>query len=257
MKQIKFIAITLALIIFAKLSGQNNSEICTNYPSGVSLKYGLGNYSQIDEYISSEKYSGQLPFYSLSWVRNHQRYVYKLEMDYRYSSEISNYNVSAAITQGSMNQGFLYPLKKRTLLNRDFHLWIGPAFDLFFFFNKPKIAVSGFDYAQSFALLLSAAINADMILKLNPKFQLESSLKLTVLSLGMRMVDSEEDDASPVELLTLFSGLSSSCDFGIRYLLFDKVSIKLAYLSEIARITAWEPLLSVSDNITIGLTYKF
>jgi len=247
----------LILIIFIELSGQNSSEILTTYPSGISLKSGLGSYSQIDEYISPEKYSGQLPFFSLSWVHDHQKYIYKLDMDYRHSSEISNYNVSAAITQVSMNQGFLYPLKKRALLNRDLRLWIGPAFDLYFFFNKPNIAVSGFDYAQSFALLISAAINVDTILELNPKFQLESSLKFSALSLGMRMVDSEEDDASPVELLTLFSGLSSSFDFGIRYFLFDKVSIKLTYLSEITRISAWEQILSVSDNITFGLTYTF
>ncbi len=223
----------------------------------ISLQYGLGNYSVKDEYISKEKYSGTLPLFSLRWARAHNNYVYKLEMDYRNSSEITNYNVSTDVTQFSFSQGFLYPLKKRTFLDRDLFLWMGPFTDLLFFYNKPKIAVSGFDYAQSFAALISASFNTDVILQLRPDFQMESSLKISVLSLGMRIVDSEEDDTSPVKLLTLITGLNSAFDLGIRYFLSRKISIKLAYRSEIIRISSWEPLLSVSDNVIFGLTYKF
>ncbi len=99
--------------------------------------------------------------------------------------------------------------------------------------------------------------NTDAILQLKPSLQMESSLKISVLSLGLRMVDSEEDDESPAKLLTLISGLNSSFDLGIRHFIFSKISVKLAYRLEIIRISEWEPLLSVSDNVTLGLTYKF
>ncbi|NQV18466.1 MAG: hypothetical protein HQ534_07985 [Armatimonadetes bacterium] len=254
--KVRIIVTIIIFIITAKLSGQDTLKNSIVYPTGISVLYGSGSYSQKDEYISKEKYSGSLPLFSLIWARDHQQYLYKLHMSYRNSSKIKNYNVSADITHVTINQGFLYPLKKKTLLNRDLLLWIGPTTDLFFFFNKPDIAVSGFDYAQSFALLLSTSVSKEAILKLKPDLQLESSLKITILSLGMRMVDSEEDDSSPVKLLTLFSGLNSSFDLGVRYFLSRKISLKLAYRSEIVRISAWEPLLSASDSITIGLTCK-
>ena len=71
------------------------------------------------------------------------------------------------------------------------------------------------------------------------------------------MVDNEEDDQSAVKFLTLFSGLNSSFDLGVRYYLLDRLSVKLAYKFELTRFSAWDPLLSASDNLIIGLTYSF
>ena len=257
MKRIIILIAFIFFIVISKVSGQVEPMNSTIYPTGISLQYGMGNYSVKDEYISNEKYSGTLPQFSFKWARAHNKYVYKLEMDYRNSSEITNYNVSTDIIQFSFNQGFLYPLKKRVFLNKDLFLWMGPSTEILLFFNDPDIAVTGFDYAQSFAILISASYNTDTILQIKPNLLLESSLKLSIISLGLRMVDSEEDDESTAKLLTLLSGLNSSFDLGMRYYIFSNLSVKLAYRSEIIRISSWEPLLSVSDNIAFGLHYKF
>ena len=71
------------------------------------------------------------------------------------------------------------------------------------------------------------------------------------------MVDNEEDVQSGAKLLTLFYGLNASFDLGARYYLMDRLSVKLAYKFELIRISAWDPLLSASDNLIIGLTYSF
>jgi len=253
----KIIISAIVLLLTLKSQGQDTLNYQTVFPSGISVGYGIGKYSLKDEYISKEKYSGTLPFYSFGWVRKHNKYVYHLEMEYRNSNSISNYNVSTNITQVKFSQGFLYPLKKMLLFNKDLNIWLGPSTDFFLYYSKPHIAVSGFDYAQSFAGLFGLGLNADAIYLINKKLQLESSLNLTVLTLGWRMVDSEEDDQPPVKPLTLFSGLNSSFDLGARYYIFNKLSVKLAYKFEFTRISAWEPLLSASDNLVIGLTYKF
>lgn len=254
---LKIILSALTFLIASQVSGQDSLSYLNVYPAGISFEYGIGNYSVKDEYISKEKYSGTLPYYSFGWARKHNKYVYRLEMVYRNSNDIYNNNVSTDITQFTLNQGFLYPLKKMTLFKNDLYIWLGPSTEFFFYYSKPNIAVSGFDYAQSFAGLLSAGFNADVIYPLKRTFQLESSLSLTVLSLGFRMVDSEEDNQSPANLLTLFSGLNSSFELGARYYLFNRLSVKLAYKFELTRISAWDPLLSASDNLIIGLTYKF
>ena len=255
----KAIIIISAIVLFItqELLGQDTLISPNLYPEGISIEYGIGSYSVKDEYISKEKYSGNLPYYSFGWARKHNNYVYRLEMAYRNSNNINNYNVSSAITQFTLNQGFLYPLKEKLLFKKDLHIWLGASTNFFFYYAKPQIAVSGFDYAQSFAGLFSLGFNADVIYPINHKFQLESSLRLTVLSLGLRMVDSEEDDQAPVKPLTLFSGLNSSFDLGARYFIFNRLSVKLAYKFELLHISAWDPLLSASDNLIIGLTYKF
>jgi len=245
------------LYLSSNISAQDTLPDSKIFPSGITLKYGTGRYSHKDQYISEEKYAGTLPYISFSWTRKHNRYVYYLEMAYRESSDVKNHNVSANITHFTLNQGFLYPLRKMTMFNKGLFLWIGPSSEFYFFYNKPDIAVSGFDYAQSFAVLFSLGLNAVCIYPVNNKFQVESLLRFTVLSFGGRMVDNEEDGQSPARLLTLLSALNSSFDLGARYYFFNHLSVNLAYRFELTRISKWEPLLAASDNVIVGLTYRF
>jgi len=236
--------------------GQDSLSISNPYPAGISLQGGMGFYSVKDEYISQEKYAGDLPCFSIGWSRQHEKHLYILEMAYRNSDEIYNHHVSTNIYQITLNQGFLYPLKKTTLLNQDLYTWMGPSTELFFYYNKPDIAVSGFDYAQSFAGLLGVAVNCEIIYPVRNRIQLESSIQLTVLSLGLRIVDFEEEDESIAKLLTFVSGLNSSIDVGVRYHMADWLSVKLTYDFEFTRISAWERLLSANDILKVGLTFK-
>ena len=254
---LKIILWALTFLIASHVSGQDSLSYLNVYPAGISFEYGIGNYSVKDEYISKEKYSGTLPYYSFGWIRNHNKYVYRLNMDYRYSNDIYNYNISTGINQLMLNQGFLYPLKKKTLFKNDLYIWLGPSTEFFLYYNKPNIAFSGFDYAQSFAALAAIGFNADVIYPVKQNFQLEDSLSTTVLSMGFHLIDREEDDESGEKPLTLFSGLNSSFDLGMRYYLFNRLSLKLAYKFELTRISAWNPLLSTSDNLIIGISYEF
>ncbi len=148
-------------------------------------------------------------------------------------------------------------MPKFTLFNNDAYLYLGPSTELFFYYNNQNIAVDGFDYAQSFALLISGGISSQIFYKLWDDFNIEGSLDFSVLSLGLRIVDSEEEDVSPVKILTLFSGTNLVLRLGPRYYLLDNLSIKAAYLFHLTRISSWEPLLSASDNVVFTLTYGF
>lgn len=227
------------------------------FPGGISVEYGLGRYSVRDEYISKEKYSGTLPHIEASWARFHNRYGYHLGLTYRSSSNIKNYNVSADIHQFSLNQGFLYPLPSISLFTRDVYVLFGPSTELYFYYNKQNIAVSGFDYAQSFASLLSLGAHARFTVPIAQRVRIESSIYSSVLSIGLRIVDTEEEEESPAKLLTLLSGTNTFVRLGIRYHLFGDLSLKFAYRFHMTRISAWNPLLSSSDDTIASLTYGF
>jgi len=252
-----FLLAVLLLLFTESLWSQDSSNQSSNYPEGISIEYGIGSYAVTDEYISNEKYSGSMPYYSINWTNQHADYVYHLNLNYQYSSEITNYNVSTDIHQFTLNQGFDYALPKFSLFNNDAYLYLGPSTELFFYYNNQNIAVSGFDYAQSIALLISLGASSELFYKIWDDFNIESSLSFSVLSLGFRMVDSEEEDVSPVKILTLISGTNLVFRFGPRYYLLDNLSIKATYLFDLTRISAWEPLLSASDNVVFTLTYGF
>jgi hypothetical protein len=226
-------------------------------PSGISLEYGIGSFAVTDEYISKEKYSGVLPYYGISWTKPHQNYVYHLSINYRYSSEIKNNNVSADVHQFTLNQGFSYTLPRFMMFDKEAYVYLGPMAEIFFYFNKQNIAVSGFDYTQSYAMLISGGITSQLFYRLFDKLNIEGTLDFSILSLGFRMVDEEETDESPVKFLTLISANNVVFALGPRYFLMDNLSIKAAYLFHFTRIDSWEPLLSASDNVVFSLTYGF
>lgn len=256
--KIEYNLIISTILLFAgNCYAQDSLSHRNVFPSGISVEYGLGNYSVRDEYISKEKYSGTLPSFNANWSRFHSKHCYHLSLEYRSSSKIKNYNVSADIYQFALNQGFLYPLPRMSLFAGDTYAFLGPSTELYFFYNKQNIAVSGFDYAQSFAALFSIGLNSEIILPIRKDLQVESSLCLSILSLGFRMVDNEEEDVSPVKLLTLLSGTNASFRLGIRYNLFGNFSVKIAYKLHLTRISSWDPLLSASDNLIVTVAYKF
>ncbi|MGB5530814.1 MAG: hypothetical protein WBQ32_12675 [Ignavibacteriaceae bacterium] len=252
-----FLSLALILSFSGNLVGQDSSNQQSIFPKGITIEYGIGSYAVTDEYISTEKYSGSLPYYSIAWANQHSDYVYRLKIDFSNSTEIKNNNVTADIYQFTLNQGFSYALPKFTLFDNDAYFYIGPSTELFFYFNEQNIAVSGFDYAQSFALLISAGINSQIFYKLWNDFNIEASLDFNVFSLGFRMVDMEENDESPAKILTLISANNILFTLGPRYYLLDNLSVKASYLFHLTRINTWEPLLSASDNAVFTLTYGF
>ena len=249
--------ISIILLFSANSHAQDSINHHTVFPTSISIEYGMGNYSVKDEYISKEKYSGTLPGIKINWLRFHDKYGYHFSLEYGGSSNIENYNVSTTIYQFALNQGFLYPLPEFSLFSRAAYAFLGPSTELLFFYNNQNIAVSGFDYAQSLALLFSGGLNSLIILPLGNKLQVEGAVSMSILSLGFRLVDSEEEDVSPVNLLTFLSGTNAAFSLGLSYNLLDNFSTKLAYELHVTRISAWDPLLSASDNINISLAYKF
>jgi hypothetical protein len=251
-----FLFCLAVLLLFLQSAGQDLGEKPDLFPKGLTIQYGIGGYSIRDEYISRQKYAGELPSIAIEWARSHGKHVYNLGMSYR-GAEIRNHNVSTQITQFSLNQGFLYPMKKTTLFRKDFQVWLGPATKFFFLVNDPDFAVSGFEYTESYACLFSLGLDIKAVCRLSRSFRMESSFNMSVISLGFRKVDSEENDESPVKLLTPFSGLNGSFDFGVRWLLSRRLSAKLAYQFELTRIRSWNPLLAAGDHLMAGLTYGF
>jgi hypothetical protein len=239
------------------VTGQEVQDKLFEYPAGISASYGFGKYAVTDEYISKEKYSGNLPYFDLTWSRMHESYGYRLRFMYRGSSDIKNYNVSTEIVEAALSNAYLYPIAPVKVFGNNLFLYLGPTSEFYLYNNQPKIAVSGFDYAQSFAGLLSAGAMMEAFYPLNADLQIEGSFGCALLSLGLRMVDSEEDDTSPAKLLTFVAGTHGNFTLGIRYRVAGSMSIRADYLLQFTRISSWDPLLGISDNLIATLSYEY
>jgi hypothetical protein len=237
--------------------GQSAAAGSIPYPGGLTLTGGAGTFSLRDENISDQRYAGTLPYLGLAWARDHTSYVYHVGIELRQSDDIRNHTISSSITRLVLGQAFLYPLAPRRALGHDLGLFLGPRTDVVLQVNEQHLAVNALGYATSVSGLLSLGLQAEAILPLSERVTAHGSLRTSVLSLGIRAVDDEIDDASPVKPLTLLSGTDVSFELGARYHLSGRLSLRLAYLFQLYRVTAWNPIVAASDNLVGGLTWRF
>jgi hypothetical protein len=254
----RYLVLSLSLLFIPTATfGQASGGPPTVYPTGLTFSYGVGALSVRDENISNQRYSGTLPDVAVSWARDHGRYVYSAAMDFRFSDSISNNSVSSEITRFSLEQAFLYPLKPGKALGRDLFLFLGPASGLNLFLNEQHVAVDALGFATSVSGLIFLGAQGDALMPLSERVTAHGTLRMSVLALGFRGVDDEIDDESPAKPVTLLSGADVSLQLGARYRLSGRLSFRLAYLFQLHRVTAWRTLLSASDSITGGLTWRF
>lgn len=227
------------------------------FPHGASFGYGTGRLGLRDEFISAEKYAGALPFLTASWSHFHEGHGHALGIEFRRSEVIRNHNASTEITQFALRQEIHYPLPRTRVFSRDAFLFLGPVTEILVLTNAQHVAVANPNYAMSAAALLSLGVGAKAVVPMRPGIQAEAAMRLSVLSLGVRAVDPENDDASPVGLLTPLSGTNASVRLGVRARVNGHLSAVLSYGVHLLRIRSWDPLLSADDAIVAGLTVGF
>ena len=123
-------------------------------------------------------------------------------------------------------------------------------------FSDLNIAYSELEIPYSFAILIPVGVNALGVWSIADELQLTSSLRSSIFSLGLRMIDLVEDvnEESPVRFLTLPSGANASVGLGLNYSITDWFSLQVGYELQLLRIRPWDSLLSASDNLLFGLT---
>lgn len=227
--------------------------------SGISIKAGMGRYSFRDRYFSAERYSGTLPYLSVTWSKVREGGGFRLGVEHRTASDLRNHNISAGVTAFSLDLDFLYRLTTLSIFSRDATLFLGPSTGFFMHFSELNLAYSELEIPYSFAMLIPLGINSTLVLPVTERIQVLGSVRSTLISLGLRMIDliEDTDDELPVGLLTFPSGTQASFHLGFRYGLRDNLSLDVGYELQLLRIRPWDPLLSVSDNLLAGFTVGF
>ena len=249
---------TIALFVTMELPGQDTIDYKTVFPSGISVGYGQGLYSVKDEYISEEKYSGTLPYLNIEWVRFHNKNGYRLEFEYRNSTNITNNNMSAEAKQIAFNQDFIYPVSHFSLFSKDVYAYLGPSVQVFYYdINYNFVTPGTFITPKTYGLIFSLGINTEFIYQVNRKLSIEGFLRSNLLSLSGKDVDPAiYDNDSPPGLLTVITVTKFDFDLSIRYYLVNRISISLGYKFDLSRIDKWDPYIAASDNLIISLNFK-
>lgn len=228
------------------------------FPTGIFISYGQGSYSVKDEYISKEKYSGTMPYYSIEWIRFHDKNAYRLQFEYWKSSTISNNNVSADAQQVTFNQDFIYPIGKFSFLTHPVFAYLGPSVQVFYYeiyyhFVEPGTFIA----PTTFGTIGSLGLNAELIYPIGNKFTLESCLRSNLVSFVGKNFDEQRfpHDRSPA-LLSVYSATKLNGDLFLHYYPLKRISISLGYKFDASRINKWDSYNAVSNNVIISVNVK-
>ena len=235
--------------------GRPSNDLLGN---GLSISGGLGHFAIRDEYISDEKYSGSLPYFEATWLRGDDTSAYRLGFEYRSSSEVRNYNVTAGIAEASLNLDYLNYVGKFSFIGRDVFAYLGPSGEIYIYYRQQNIANGGialFD-AYSFALFFSGAVNSTLVMPVRPGLFAELSGELDLVSFGGRLPNLYNGAASIVKFVSLLSGARGSSQLLLRYDMNGSLSISGGYRFEICQSASWNYLISASDNIVVIVTYR-
>ncbi len=253
--------LVLACIIAASTAAcgqvvQSNRDLI---PKGLSVSGGIGHFAITDEYLSQERYSGSLPYFDVSWLGGSDTTAYRLGLEYRHSAGVRNYNVSAGVTQASLNLDFMYYAGAFSFLGRNVFAYVGPSSRIYLYYRQQKIADGGdaLFNAYSFAMLLSGGINSRLVVPLTQVLSAELAGELDLISFGARIPDMYDQNSSAVRFVTLLSGACGNTQLLLRYDLTRSVSISGGYRFEICQNSSWSYLISASDNVVLQATCRF
>ncbi|MFC2123493.1 hypothetical protein ACFLU5_01680 [Bacteroidota bacterium] len=249
----------LNLIIISDIYAQDSLQTNIRFPEGISLGYGIGNFAVIDEYISKEKYSCTLPFYNVEWVRFNDKNAYRMEIEYRYSNNITNNNISAKGGQFVFNQDIIYPIGNFPLFSRNVYAYMGPSVQLFFYDFYYHFVIPGtFISPETSGTIGSLGINTQFVYPVNNKLGVEGFLRSNLLSFSGKQYDEQEyeNEPGPV-LLSVFTATKLDFELSARYYVVNNVSMSLGYKFDLSRIHKWDLYIAASNSLVISLNYKF
>ena len=241
-------------------SAQIRDSVPTTPPSfGLSVQGNLGSYAVRDEFISHEKYTGTLPGLIVEWSDFGGPGGNRFTFEYNYAPAIKNNNVSTEILEFALGIDWLYPVGRFSLFSRNVSAFLGPSAEFFIHFRTQNLSTGGLAIFRTyaFASLFSVGANTSFICPVSEDFIADASIGTSVVSLGGRLVNPDDSQASMFQFVTLISGLRCRTDIGLRYLVASNLSVRLGYRLEIVRLDAWDYFISASDIAALSVRYGF
>jgi hypothetical protein len=227
------------------------------YPGGLFIEYGFGKYAVKDEYISDQKYTGNLPYFSLNWSRFNDGHGYMLGIESRSSTELFNNNVVCKLTQNILKQDYFYSFGSFDLFKNKVHTYLGPSVNILLYTLNYDFGTYNHVTTESNGTIVSLGFNTQFISKVTEKISAESALHMSLVSIGSKAFQSYKYDEPESKLLLVPKALNTVIDVGFRYYIFSSLSAKVAYKLQIYQINEWDPMIACSNNLIFSVTYHF
>jgi len=256
MKIIKFTVIVIVLFFYVNAQDKKD-ELKIIYPAGLFIEYGSGYFSIKDEYISDQKYSGNIPYFSLGWSHFKEDRGYLLGIESRNSSEIYNYHVGCKLTQNMIKQDFFYSIGRFSLFKNDVHVYMGPSLNILLYSLRYDFGTYNHVITESNGTIVSLGLNTHFYYRISEKLFTEESIHLSLASVCAKAFQSDRHDEPESKFLFFPKAMNTDFNIGIRYYIFNFLSARVIYKFQAYQIDEWDPMISSSNSLIFSFTCHF
>ena len=257
--EMKSIFVALGVMLFTSLShAQATSGIRGVSFRTVSVSAGMGKLAIRDRAISSERYTGPLIHMSADWNDFGPEKGTHWGIRIRAGEDIANGLMTAEVAQLELDLDLLYSVYRTQILGRDAFVYLGPSTGTYLYLREQQIAFTGgtAGFAVSIYIETPLGIQSRLILPIGRRLQIEADLYLDVVSLGIRVPFSDDEDAA--KLVHLGNSPEANLDLKLSYYVIGGLYLQLATQQDATKVGAWETdMLSGYSGITLGLGYDF
>ena len=237
-------SILFILIVFIGKAQLNDDKISEK--TSLTISSGISYYSIIDHNISNEKYSGTLIPFKFIWTSNISD---KQIRDFYYAMQtgsINNYTLAAEVNELSLGWDYRFKLNKKN----QYDIFLGPA-PFFYFNNRSQEMPSKLYINYNLGIISLASVLGVKSNSLN-RFNYKATGRLGIVSAGFNSNENEQ-----TKILTPFNGLQFYFSALVSYKLIDWADFAVKYSFQTYNITAWNKVYSLSDQLTLNLTFSF
>jgi hypothetical protein len=222
-------------------------------PLGLSVEYGFGSTAIVDEFISKERYSGNLPYIGFWYGRQHEKSAYQVGLTYQKNESLKNYTITAGFSRVSLNYDLWYPVKHFQIFNQPSVFSLGPSIEYF----EYEFSSNFISNHRSFSELIMASLGMNFLLdyQLSDKFSAGLFLRTNILGVSAKTHDNDRYEDMDTMFLGLIVANNLNADLLVKYRIWKFLSAGLKYKAQYTRSTSWDPSKNFTNTLAPFLTF--
>lgn len=239
-------------VVLSSLFGQDTLPINR---MGLTVEYGIGSVAIVDEYISDERYTGNLPYLGIWYNRLARDQGFRLGFTFQQDNGLENYSIRAELSRINLIYDQLFKIKKFNIAKKPAFWTIGPSFEYFEYelINQFSSTYKGFSEYIMVILGFNTAVEWDI----TKRFTASVFLRTNVIGTSYKTHDEQNYPDVNTRLQTLFTANNLNVDLGLRYRVIPRISLGLKGKAQYTRSTRWDPSQMFVNSLLLHTIIHF
>lgn len=222
---------------------------------GLLVEYGMGSSAVVDRYISSERYTGTLPYIGFWYGRMNGKKGFQVGLTNQVGDDFENHAIRAEFSRVSLNFDQYFRLKEFRIFSKPASWYLGPSVEYF----ESEIISRFTSNHKGFSELIMASMGINTLLEwdFTSNFTASAFLRSNIIGVNYKTHDETHYPNRESTLQTLFVANNLNADLYLRYRLLKRLSLGIKAKGQYTRTTGWDDASSFTNSLLVFTIIHF